>query len=142
MTTPIWPSSLPQRVLRDGYSEQSQDGRLFTRTSAGPPKLRRRYSRVLKTVPASVVITYEEKAILEQFAEEETVGGSVPFLIPDQSHDDISFGDEDSDFLMDENGDYLVDKANWLVIFAQNELPRYEPFGVQWKASFTLTVLP
>jgi hypothetical protein len=139
---PVWPSALPQRVLRSGYSEQSQDGRLFTRTSAGPPKTRRRYSRVLQTVPAAIIIDYDGKARLERFVREEIVQGSLPFIFPDQSHDGVPFGDELVADLLDESGAVLIDTAKWLVMFAQNELPRYEPFGLAWKASFTLSVMP
>lgn len=142
MTIPVWPSSLPQRVLRDGYSEQSQDGRLFTRTTAGPPKTRRKYSRVLQTVAGAIVVDYDGKARLERFVREETVQGSLPFIFPDQSHDAVPLGDGLGAELLDETGAVLIDSAKWLVMFAQNELPRYEPFGLKWRASFTLTVMP
>jgi hypothetical protein len=142
VTIPVWPSILPQRVLRDGYGEQSQDGRLFTRTSAGPPKTRRRYSRVLQTISAAIIVDYDGKSRLERFVVEETEDGSLPFIFPDQSHDAVAFGDELGAELTDESDTVLIDTATCLVMFAQNELPRYEPFGLSWKASFTLTVMP
>jgi hypothetical protein len=142
MTIPVWPSELPQRFQREGYSEQSQDGRLFTRTSAGPPKTRRKYSRVLQTVPASIVVGYDGKSRLERFVREETVQGSLPFIAPDQSHDAVALGDELGAELIDESGAVLIDTATWLVMFAENELPKYDPDGLKWRASFTRTGLP
>lgn len=73
---------------------------------------------------------------------EEIVQGSLPFIFPDQSHDGVPFGDELGADLLDETGAILIDSAKWLVMFAQNELPRYEPFGLSWKASFTLSIMP
>jgi hypothetical protein len=142
MTLPVWPSVLPQRVLRDGYSEQKKDGRAFTATSAGPGKTRRRYSSTVKSVACGVVVSYEGKAYLEQFVEEEILDGAKPFLIPDQTHDDVPFSDELSDILVDENGDLLTNTGNWLVMFDKDQLPKYEPYGIQFKATFTLLVLP
>jgi len=141
MAVPVWPSELPQRVLRDGYSEKLRDGRLFSRTQSGPGKVRRRYSSAVLPVSASTIVTYAQKSRLERFWIEETAYGSLPFIMPDQTHDGLPLLDGGGLPVLDGGGLPILVTANWLVRFAQ-EVPQFTPWGLQFTASFQLDVLP
>jgi hypothetical protein len=142
MAIPVWPAELPQRVLRDGYSEQLRDGRLFTKASAGPPKTRRRYSAAVLPVTASIVVDYAAKARLERFWTEETDWGALPFIMPDQTHDGVPILTSAGVPMLTSAGVPMLITAKWLAMFSEGAAPKFEPWGVQFKSSFSLTVLP
>lgn len=141
MAYPTWPANLPQRVVVDGYSETFRDGRLFSRTSGGPPKVRRRFSSSPMPVSATLALDYDQKAMLERFWEEDTSGGALPFYIPDQSHDGIQLLDESGDPILTGGDSPLLITAKWLALFGE-EAPKVTPWGLQFMASFTLMVMP
>lgn len=141
MTVPSWPTELPQRVLRDGYSEKLRDGRMFSRTQSGPGKVRRRYSSAVLPVAAAIIVTYAQKARLERFWTEETAYGSLPFIMPDQTHDGLPLLDGGGLPILDGGGLPILVTANWLARFAQ-EAPQITPWGLQFMAAFQLEVLP
>jgi hypothetical protein len=142
MAVPVWPSELPQRVLVDGYSEKSRDGRMFSRTSSGPGKLRRRYSSAVLPVTATIIVSYGQKSRLERFVDEETFGGSLPFTMPDQTHDGLPLLSGGGLPLFGDDGLPILITANWLARFSEGGLPQYAPWGLQFMASFQLDVLP
>lgn len=141
MTVPVWPQTLPQRFLVSGYSEKLRDGRIMTRTSAGPGKMRRRFSSAVMPVTASILLNYAEKQRFEQFWYEDTEGGVLAFLLPDQTHDNVSLLDETGDPVLDTEGNPILVTAQWLAVFGQ-EAPTITPYGLQFTAAFTLNVLP
>jgi hypothetical protein len=141
MAVPPWPAELPQRVLRDGYSEKLRDGRLFSRTQSGPGKVRRRYSSAVLPVSASLIIDEAQKARFERFWIEETAYGSLPFIMPDQTHDGLPLLDGGGLPVLDGGGLPILVTANWLVRFAQ-DAPQITPWGLQFMVSFPLEVLP
>ncbi|WP_026191329.1 hypothetical protein [Methylosinus sp. LW4] len=142
MTIPVWPASLPQRILRDGYSEPLPDGRLFTKPSAGPPKSRRRYSKAAVPITATIVVDYASKARLERFWVEELDWGSLPFIMPDQTHDGVPIFTSAGVPLLTSAGVPILVTAYWLVMFQENSAPKFDPLGVQFRAAFTLLKLP
>lgn len=142
MAIPSWPAELPQRVLTDGYSEKSRDGRLFSRTSAAPGKVRRRYSSAVLPVSAALIVDYPQKARLERFWSEETALGSMPFIMPDQTHDGLYLLDESGTPILNEAGVPILISANWLARFSENGGPQFTPWGLRFNASFQLDVLP
>lgn len=141
MTHPVWPSELPQRVLRDGYSESLRDGRLFSRMSGGAPKVRRRFSSSTLPVSASIHVDYDQKSRLERFWNEETQGGSLPFIIPDQTHDGLALLDGSGNPILDGSGNPILISTNWLALFGE-EAPKVTPWGIQFTVAFNLVVLP
>jgi hypothetical protein len=142
MAIPVWPSELPQRFLVDGYSEKLRDGRLLSKTSAGPGKARRRFSSAVLPVSASIRLDYASKARFERFWYEDTEGGVLPFSIPDQTHDGLPLLDEDGNVVLAGlTGQPILVTANWLAMFAQ-EAPTLTPYGLEFRASFTLNVMP
>ncbi len=50
MSNPVWPPSLPQRPLAQGFSEQAPDTLIRTQMEAGPPKVRRRFTAGIRTM--------------------------------------------------------------------------------------------
>ena len=141
MAVPVWPTELPQRVLRDGYSEKLRDGRMFSRAQSGPGKVRRRYSSAVLPVSASLIIDEAQKARFERFWTEETSGGVLPFTMPDQTHDGLQLLDGGGLPILDGGGLPILVTANWLARFAQ-EAPQITPWGLQFTAVFQLDVLP
>ena len=81
MSVPVWPTELP-RPTRQGYQTQKQDGRL-RRSAGGPPGYRRRFSSTARMVNLSVELTRLQKAVFDDFLEDRTAGGSLPFYMPD-----------------------------------------------------------
>ncbi|SEP21333.1 hypothetical protein SAMN04487843_108203 [Methylobacterium sp. ap11] len=139
----VWPSELPQRVLASGYSETMGEGRLRTQMEAGPMKVRRRFSAVVRPVPASFRVSPDGKARLERFWREEIGGGSLPFLMPDQTHDGLPLLTDDSLQLLDDQGRPLINTAWWLVMAGDAPLS-FTPLqrGMAFSASFPLVVMP
>lgn len=142
MAVPSWPAELPQRVLIDGYSEKVRDGRLFSRTQSGPGKVRRRYSSAVLPVSASIIVDYANKSRLERFWSEETIQGSLPFIMPDQTHDGLPLLDGGGLPILDGGGLPVLVTANWLARFSENNGPQFTPWGLQFMAAFQLDVLP
>lgn len=142
MTVPFWPSDLPQRMLQEGYSEGSRDGRLFQAMEKGPPKVRRRTRLAIKPVQMTTIVDFDGKARLERFFEEETGGGSLPFFFPDQSADGFGISDDLGGALLTVDDEPLIIESWWLVMFAE-EPPTYPPEGgLYFKPTFSLVILP
>ncbi|MFU0504005.1 hypothetical protein [Pseudaminobacter sp. NGMCC 1.201702] len=60
-----WPASLPQYLLRDGYSGGLGDGRIRSRPDAGPPKVRPRSSAMPEPLQGRMMMTGAQLAVLE-----------------------------------------------------------------------------
>ncbi|MEO5341100.1 MAG: hypothetical protein H7837_11400 [Magnetococcus sp. MYC-9] len=82
MSTPSWPTSLPQYVLRDGYREELPNTTLRTPMEVGPAKVRRRTSAAPKQVECQMDLNAEQLDILEGFYQSTTAGGSLAFSWP------------------------------------------------------------
>lgn len=143
MSVPSWPAELPQRVLADNYSESVGDGRLRTAMETGVPKTRRRFTLAARPVSAAFKVSADGKARIERFFSEEVGGGSLPFLMPDQTHDGLALVTEDGLQLLDDGGRPFVNTAWWLVMFGDS-VPTFQTRnrGVSYIASFPLVVLP
>lgn len=76
---PAWPASLPQEVLRDGYSEQRQSGVVRTSMDTGPDFVRRRTTATVRSVSAQIVLTGAEVETLRTFFETTLLMGSDAF---------------------------------------------------------------
>lgn len=140
---PYWPSDLPQRVLADTYSEGLPDGRLRTQMETGHAKSRRRFSSAAKPVTAAFKVSLDEKARLERFWEEDIAGGSLPFLIADQTMDGVALLADGGLQLLDDQGRPLINTAWWLVL-AGDAAPAFTTRnrGISFTATFPISVLP
>jgi hypothetical protein len=139
----VWPAELPQRVLASGYSESLGDGRLRTQMETGPMKVRRRFSAVARPIAASFRVSPDGKARIERFWWEEIGGGSLPFLMPDQTHDALALLADDGLQLLDDQGRPLINTAWWLVM-AGDAPPSFTPLqrGIAYTAAFPLVIMP
>ncbi|MHC2089470.1 hypothetical protein [Methylobacterium sp. CM6244] len=114
---PVWPASLPQRVLAEGFNEGLREGRLQTPPERGAPKLRRGSSAVGKPILQSIKIDAEQFTILERFWEKDTGGGALPFWFPDQTRGGIPILTTAGEPILTPYGAALLNAKWWLVQF-------------------------
>jgi len=138
---PSWPSELP-RPRRDGYVSVLPDGRTSTKTEAGPPRVRRRFSAAVATRQMAIDVTADQRLRFWRFWREETVGGSLPFLVPDWTVDGVTITTEGGADLTDANGAPLLVAAVDVAMFATSQPPSEAPIGVDWRITFQLSVMP
>lgn len=74
-----WPLSLPQLVLRDGYTEKPGDNTIETPVDAGPAKARRRFTASVRRFSASVKFSAAQMVTFEEFWGVTLADGSLPF---------------------------------------------------------------
>jgi hypothetical protein len=78
-----WPSTLPCTLVTDGNSGGVGDGRIRSATDTGPGKVRRRTTAMAKPITGSLIMTVAEIAILEDFIEDDLMGGTLVFNFKD-----------------------------------------------------------
>jgi hypothetical protein len=143
VSTPIWPPDLPQKMLVEGYGRGFADGRLRTQTDTGPGKMRRRYSSAVKPVTGQFMVSSDEAARLERFWDEETSGGSKPFLIPNQTNDGLTLETASGDELLASDGSGVALSSWWLVMFG--DAPNVAPLSGAvdlYRVTIQLNVMP
>ena len=140
MAVPVWPVELPQKVLHDGYSERPVDGRLRTQTDFGPGKVRRRYSSAARPVSCAILVPDTLVARFDRFWNEETSGGVMPFIMPDQIFNGAFLLDNFGNQITDQNGNPLLVSAFWLVRFG--DAPTTTCVGAWFNIAFQIMVLP
>lgn len=74
-----WPSTLPQFVFEQGYSEKLNDQVVESKMNVGPPKIRRRFTKQIRSFSLEMRLTQAEKAVFETFWQNTASGGSRPF---------------------------------------------------------------
>lgn len=122
MAASLWPITLPQIFLIDGYARAIASSKNLIRSSTdvGPPKIRRRSTAA--PVPMSGVfdMTSAQIAILSEFVDGEIEGGALPFQFPAQP----------------------PDSGSYLVRFGE-ELPQFDWLAPgHWKVDIKLEILP
>ena len=119
MTNAVWPTSLPQRPLAQGYSERAAATVIRTAMEAGPPKVRRRYTAGIRRFELQLRLTPSEADTLDAFYDDTMMGGSLPF-------------------------DWQHPRTGAAVAYRFVEPPAYTPAagGQLWTASLRLEVLP
>ncbi len=140
MAIPVWPTLLPQRVTIMGYSERLADGRLKSQTDTGPGKVRRRYSSAARQVNAQIVLYQDQKSRFDRFWNEDTKGGALPFIMPDQTGDGWALLDDLGTPILDNLLNPLLVTSLWLARF--DEAPTISLIGGVFHIAFTLSVLP
>jgi hypothetical protein len=135
-----WPVDLPQRVLRAGYSEGLPDGRLRTKTDAGPGKVRLATGAAVRVVACQIKGDLDMKARVERFWREETRGGVLPFLIPHQTFDGAPLLTGSGAPLLTQGDVPILVAATWLVRFG--DASAFTRPAVRHAFPFTLEVLP
>lgn len=79
---PVWPETLPQSPLNDGYSETMGNSVLRSDMDTGVAKTRRRTSASVRTMSARYILTADQAAALTVFFDVTVAGGSLPFTFP------------------------------------------------------------
>ena len=74
-----WPSSLPDNLNVEGYTEARVDGTIRTQMDAGPEFVRRRFSATPTRVSGSLVLTDTQVATLDTFYQTTLNGGVDAF---------------------------------------------------------------
>lgn len=74
-----WPADLPQYVQQDGYNEMLPDPTVRTGVDAGPPKVRKRWSAVVKKFTVRMWMNAAQITSFEEFFTETLSYGSVSF---------------------------------------------------------------
>ena len=119
MSNPLWPPSLPQRPLVQGYSERAPETVIRTQTEAGPPKLRRRFTAGVRRFEMQLRLTSAQMDTLESFFDATVQGGALPF-------------------------DWVHPRTGVITSFRFAEPPTYTPAagGQLWTAALSLELLP
>lgn len=112
----VWPSSLMQYPLVDGFNHQHEPNLIKAPTETGPGKTRPKQSHSPITVSATTVCDTQQKYDLVYFYETVTQYGSFPFVWVglDESLDGQGHG------------------------YRFSEPPSFRPFGIEWKTSLNL----
>ena len=61
---PAWPTTLPQELLRSGYSQSLPDNVIRTSVDAGPEQTRRRFTSATSPLNGRVIISSAQIEIL------------------------------------------------------------------------------
>ena len=95
-------------------------------------------------MPASCTITVSanQRARFDTFWDEDTAGGTLPFLYRDQQLDGYQATDESGSLLETEDGTPIQIESWWLVQFGQNEPAYTRQSGNRFQIQFDLVVLP
>lgn len=144
MTVPVWPAApFPQQLDIQGFSKGLRDGRLSSQTDAGPGIVRRRFSSAVSLVSCQTPpIDQAEVARFERFWTEETGGGVLTFLMPDQLNDGTELLDEDLNEITTQADSTILVALWWRARFG-DEAPAVTPIDGEWfRIAFGLKLMP
>lgn len=79
MAVPVWPASLPQALITDGYGQQAPSTIIATQMDVGPGKRRRRTSAGVQPVQGQIVVTEEQLEMLREFFHKDLGDGALRF---------------------------------------------------------------
>lgn len=82
MPSIIWPLTLPQTPVINGYKEQMPSNLIRSDAEYGPAKVRKRGGARPVTVNASYILSTEEAEILDAFVYNSIGGGAICFDWP------------------------------------------------------------
>lgn len=139
MSVAHWPESLPP-VLRAPFNASRMEGRR-RKSSEGVPAYKRRFSRTALRVVLGIEATAAQRAVFHAFFDDDTAGGSLPFVLPDPTLDGQRLLTGSGDVLLHSNGQPLLIAANWLCLFG-DELPQEQIVGGRFAITFSVWVLP
>ena len=83
MTGITWPAELPQVLILDGLTAKRKSAVVRTEMDAGPAKQRRRYTISTKEFSGAMLVTEEQRAILEAFYNDVLAAGVLRFVMKD-----------------------------------------------------------
>lgn len=107
----VWPASLPQKVLRNGFAETSSPNVISTSLEVGPPQTRPRGTFQGKSYACTIRLTIAEKIVFENFYQNTTLSGTQVFEFPDFYEEDViievKFNAENPPSVSSIGGDYI-----------------------------------
>lgn len=83
MTNITWPEGLPQVIILDGLEASRKNAVIRTEMDAGPAKARRRYTVATKIFTGSIVVSENQRRILESWYDTVLGGGVRRFIMKD-----------------------------------------------------------
>jgi hypothetical protein len=119
MSDPVWPLSLPQRPLAEGFHERAADTLVRTQMEAGPAKVRRRFTAGVRTMDLQLRLTGSQVETLDGFHDSTLAGGALAF-------------------------DWVHPRTDLAIRCRFAEPPSYAPYaaGRLWTATLKLEILP
>jgi hypothetical protein len=75
----IWPVTIPQDLLVDGYGEATPDVAIKSNMDVGPAKVRRRTTAAVRPITGKMVMTLTELGLFKSFYNTDLLGGSLRF---------------------------------------------------------------
>lgn len=141
MTVPVWPDDLPCSVIMGSLQTAPRGSRLSTAPDYGPSKLRRRGPKIM-AASGTVSVDANQRARFDRFWDEDTEGGTLPFLFRDHQLDGYQMTDEAGAWLETEDGTPIRIESWWLVQFGQQEPAYSRQSGNRFQIQFSLVVLP
>lgn len=79
---PLWPSTLPQSPLIEGFSETAPSTTTRTEMDQGPAKVRQKTTAGVRRLILSFLLSKTQTATLDAFFHTDTKGGSLSFTFP------------------------------------------------------------
>lgn len=140
--TAVWPSDLPQRPLRDPYRRTLATGRQLTSADSGPPRSRRRYSRVARPVTLVFVVTSNQLARFARFMRDDLADGALPFWIRDPVRDGAPLLTSDGASILSPAGAPVLISAWWLAMLDAQDPSDTALGGGNWQLSIPILVMP
>lgn len=113
----VWPQSLPQSFLIEGFNDNEPDTSITSSVSAGVPKKRQRYTAAATPVTGKMHMTTSQTQTLKEFYKDTLMGGSLTFELKHP-------------------------RESGLQEFRFRRPPSYEPVGIDWKVTLELDWLP
>lgn len=80
---PAWPDELPRHFERQDYGAELGEGRLRSRPTLGPSKVRRRSRAMPEAITGKMRMRRPQLDRFLAFYRDEIGGGTLPFLFPD-----------------------------------------------------------
>jgi hypothetical protein len=141
MSIQTWPTSLP-RPERRSWQRSAQDARLKRQPTSGAPSYRSKYSRAAELVALSVVLTRNQKAIFDNFYNNDCANGVALFWMPDPTTDGWPLLHSDGTPMLTGAGQPLLLSKRWLCEWG-DEMPVESIDGqIRFRKSFSIVVVP
>jgi hypothetical protein len=79
MAIPSWPTTLPQELTLDGYSQSAADNIIKSSPDIGPAKVRRRSTAAVRPVSGTLILNETGLEDFKDFFKEDLLDGSIRF---------------------------------------------------------------
>jgi hypothetical protein len=112
-----WPSTLPQQMDQEGYSETPPKLGIRTTMDSGPAKTRKRFSSGVRPISGSMPLTAAETEILDDFYLNTLQGGTLTFT-------------------------WVHPRTGAAATFRFTKEPSYSSYGASFKTSLDLEIMP